>query len=811
MHPPSTQHCGVWVLAVVLAISVAVVATVQETAEGADAESLVQTDSETGGVIPGSYVVGLKQGATQADIEQLNNAVAMLYARSNYGNGRLGALSIDLDINPLQSVSPTNDAFTFTLPVADPQTFGVSALLYDDASYDTESTESTEDPVLAFLRNELSEAAFVFDNDRTATLSSRPIPCRKVSSSLTESVLPATTRKLQQQRDASGCPVVSGYDFYPGIAPAGNGVTQATSFVGNPWQLGNLCTSTRQGCVGFTTDGWLRSYIPADTNTWQQFSDSVSGACAGTYIWRPTPAQSANALGSWTSEGVVYEVFSEAMSYSRARVACKKQGSGNDPDLVVVQNQSQWDVIAERIAALFPYGTSRSESIWVGATQSNGNWINVDGTPLGYQQWTQGSPQLSQGCATFTVSATGAVALASTSCTAKYQFICQGNLPYQDPPAPVPSPVPVLDQETVPNGIRRIGAVYFDEKGVIVTRGAAGKAIAVVDTGVDLAHPDLNVGEGYNCLNPNAPPADDNGHGTHVSGTMSAGNNGFGIIGVAPGTLIIPVKVLNATGGGSVSQVICGLNWVRQNAARLNIGVVSMSLGVPVSPGTVINQSCDDDQKDVLHLAICRLVRETNVVVVSAAGNAQTSIDRQRPSGYSQVLAVTAMVDGDGLPYARATGISVPPCSTTDLDEYPAFYSNWATITNASDKARVVAAPGTCVYSTYPTFMKSYGILSGTSMATPHVAATIALCQSVGNAPCATLNYQGVIDLIVGNANRAGIASAQACANGTVQCGRMLSDGFLGDPQNPANLPRVGLPLAQRYYGYIVRAEQTPL
>ena len=106
----------------------------------------------------------------------------------------------------------------------------------------------------------------------------------------------------------------------------------------------------------------------------------------------------------------------------------------------------------------------------------------------------------------------------------------------------------------------------------------------MIDTGVDLTHPDLNVVHGTSCVKGNPKANDDNGHGTHVAGTIAAKNNGSGVIGVAPGTTIYAVKVLNRFGSGTWSQVICGIDWVTANSAKLNIKVANLSLG-----GTGVN------------------------------------------------------------------------------------------------------------------------------------------------------------------------------------------------------------------------------
>lgn len=100
----------------------------------------------------------------------------------------------------------------------------------------------------------------------------------------------------------------------------------------------------------------------------------------------------------------------------------------------------------------------------------------------------------------------------------------------------------VVGADVVPTGVRRIGP-----RGSGEVAGGSGVNVAVLDSGIDLDHPDLNVHAGVNCVG-EGPPDDDFWHGTHVAGTIAARNNGDGVVGVAPGTAVYAVKVLDATG-----------------------------------------------------------------------------------------------------------------------------------------------------------------------------------------------------------------------------------------------------------------------
>lgn len=260
-------------------------------------------------------------------------------------------------------------------------------------------------------------------------------------------------------------------------------------------------------------------------------------------------------------------------------------------------------------------------------------------------------------------------------------------------------------------GVRRIGGG---------AKAAAGVAVAVLDTGIDLSHPDLTALVGTNCVGgaTRRPAAvtDGHGHGTHVAGTI-AGRSG---IGVAPGTPVYAVKVLDDAGRGSTSQLICGIDWVTANASRLGIKVASLSLGMPGSP----DGECGRTSKDVLHKAICASVA-SGVVYVVAAGNDATDIAHDVPSGYPEVLAVTAMSDTDGAPGGRGAPST---CGPRERDDVFASFSNYAG--DAAGAAHVVAAPGVCIRSSWPG--GGYRTISGTSMAAPHVSGVVALCIASG-------------------------------------------------------------------------------
>jgi len=324
--------------------------------------------------------------------------------------------------------------------------------------------------------------------------------------------------------------------------------------------------------------------------------------------------------------------------------------------------------------------------------------------------------------------------------------------------------------ELVPTGISRIGAASVSG---LTAREASTAAVAVIDTGVDLTHPDLLALHGTNCVNPAAAAQDDNGHGTHVAGTIAANNAGAGVIGVSPGTSVYSVKVLDAMGSGSYSQVICGIDWVTANAAALGIRVANMSLG----GGGSNDGNCGLTNSDALHLAICRSTA-AGVTYVVAAGNSSADFSSSVPAAYPEVLTVTAMSDSDG---SSGGSGGAPACRVSEQDDAAATFSNFAR--RNADASHTIAGPGVCIYSTWAG--GSYRTMSGTSMATPHVSGAVALCVGTGAVagPCAGLAPAQTIQLLRSDAQSRTTASS--------------SYGFAGDPSHPQRGRKA-------YFGYLV-------
>lgn len=234
-------------------------------------------------------------------------------------------------------------------------------------------------------------------------------------------------------------------------------------------------------------------------------------------------------------------------------------------------------------------------------------------------------------------------------------------------------------------GLTRINAPIVHAGGNM----GAGVKVAVLDTGVDYTHADLdgNWAGGYDFINVDNDPMDDStsGHGTHCAGIIAAERgNDTGVIGVAPLAQLYGVKVLDASGYGDYSTIIQGLQWCVNN----NIQIASMSLG-----GTVDSQILKD---------ACAAAYTAGVLVVAAAGNSGMGTDTvQFPAKYDSVIAVG---------------------STDSMNLRSSFSS--------TGPALELAAPGSGIYSTLPG--NRVGSMSGTSMACPQIAGVAALVMSAG-------------------------------------------------------------------------------
>jgi subtilisin family serine protease len=210
-----------------------------------------------------------------------------------------------------------------------------------------------------------------------------------------------------------------------------------------------------------------------------------------------------------------------------------------------------------------------------------------------------------------------------------------------------------------------------------------GVTVAVIDTGCDLDHEDIkaNIVNGYNFIDPGKDPQDDNGHGTHVAGTIAAINNGIGMVGLAPKTKIMPVKVLAGNGSGSNKSVSDGIVWAVDHGAD----ILAMSLGSP-SPGTQLEQAI-------------QYAKRKNVSIFCAAGNSGIESGIQYPAKYSDTVSVGAIDEN--------LNICQFSCCGEELD---------------------FLAPGYNIISSVPG--NRYASMTGTSMANPFAVGCASLLLS---------------------------------------------------------------------------------
>ncbi|MCJ7983328.1 S8 family peptidase [Priestia megaterium] len=218
-----------------------------------------------------------------------------------------------------------------------------------------------------------------------------------------------------------------------------------------------------------------------------------------------------------------------------------------------------------------------------------------------------------------------------------------------------------------------------------VTTSNGNIKIAIIDTGVQLNHPELAIKlwPGYNFVEGNLNPNDGNGHGTHVAGIAGAlTENSLGIAGIAPSASIIPVRALDNSGNGTLSNIANAITYSTNAGAK----VINLSLGS--SQGSI-----------TLENAINHAWNQ-GVVIVAAAGN-EASNTLTYPAAYQNVIAV----------------------ASTDINDQKSDFSNYGTWVE-------VSAPGSTILSTYTG--SYYAYLSGTSMACPHVAGLAALLAAQG-------------------------------------------------------------------------------
>jgi subtilisin family serine protease len=303
-----------------------------------------------------------------------------------------------------------------------------------------------------------------------------------------------------------------------------------------------------------------------------------------------------------------------------------------------------------------------------------------------------------------------------------------------------------------------------------LSTGSGDVVVAIVDTGVDLTHPDLRdrIVAGYDLVEDDATPQDEYGHGTHVAGIAAAvGNNGEGVAGVTWGSRIMPVRVLGAEGSGSTFNIAAGMAWAADHGAR----VMNLSLGSPF-PAMLAAHGIPGG--DALRAAVDYAYGH-GVLVVAAAGNEYQEGDPPSyPAAYAHVLAVAATNDQDRHAYYSNAGsyvdVAAPGGETSQADDPHGVFST---------------LPNEEVALTREGYPTGYGALQGTSMAAPHVAGLAALVWSV-NPGLTNDQVQAIIESAADDLGRPGWDGCFGV--GRINVNRALQAASAG--QIPAGGPR---------------------
>lgn len=237
-------------------------------------------------------------------------------------------------------------------------------------------------------------------------------------------------------------------------------------------------------------------------------------------------------------------------------------------------------------------------------------------------------------------------------------------------PSPTPTPLPA---EVTPPGITRVGG------GATYT---GGKKAWIIDTGIDMDHPDLNVDKtaGKTFVARTATPDDDHGHGTHCAGIVAAIDNTVGVVGVAAGATVVPVKVLDKRGSGSMSVIIAGVDFVTTNGVA----------------GDAANMSLGGGVYEPLDLKVIAMAAK-GIYTALAAGNESDNANNHSP--------------------ARANGVNLYTISACDASDKWAYFSNYG------NPPIDFCAPGVSILSTYKG--GALATMSGTSMSAPHACGVL--------------------------------------------------------------------------------------
>jgi subtilisin family serine protease/sugar lactone lactonase YvrE len=285
--------------------------------------------------------------------------------------------------------------------------------------------------------------------------------------------------------------------------------------------------------------------------------------------------------------------------------------------------------------------------------------------------------------------------------------------------------------QTMPTGIGRTFAPTNSYLDIDETDDARVNVdVAIIDSGIDITHPDLNVVSRTDCTISEGScfdntGTDEAGHGSHVAGTVGAIDNGSGVVGMAPGARLWSVRVLDKNNGGSSGTILAGVDWVTKRASTIEVANMSLA---------------GEGREPALESALDQLLNK-GVVVVVAAGNATNNSSFYWPANDPDVITVSAIADYDGKPGAKGS----PTCSWVGNDEESYWFGNWGSGVD-------IAAPGVCILSSVPG--GGYAEYTGTSMASPHVAGAAAVLASKAN-PESRTDVEGIRQQLIDEASLA--------------------------------------------------------
>jgi subtilisin family serine protease len=249
-----------------------------------------------------------------------------------------------------------------------------------------------------------------------------------------------------------------------------------------------------------------------------------------------------------------------------------------------------------------------------------------------------------------------------------------------------------MKNQIIPQSIDRVDG----DMNLNINSNGVDADIAILDTGIDLDHSDLNVVHEKSFIPEATHADDDHGHGTHLAGIAAAKDNSFGIVGIAPGARLWAIKVLESSGMGDISTLIKGLDYINKYSDQVDVAV--LSLGCECESGA-------------LDIAISNSVK-AGITIVVAAGNEGKDASTFTPANNPDVITVSAIADSDGKCGGKG------PSTPYGADDTLASFSNFGDVVD-------ISAPGVEIYSTFKS--NSYAKLTGTSMAAPHVAGAAAL------------------------------------------------------------------------------------